>query len=93
MIPQGIENRLDDWSIFFLNRETDKYFFSFQPMFEIITAGRGFKGGERTVFEAIVHIVNRQTNGMETIFTSKLLFNINKQRFYDITTISRMGIA
>jgi hypothetical protein len=91
MIPQGIENRLDDWSIFFLNREKDKHFFSFQPKFEINKSVKRFEGGESIVFEAIVHIVNRKTNGMDIIFIRKILLNINILRLCLITAISSMG--
>lgn len=68
MIPQGIEKRLDDWSIFFLNRGTEEHFFYFQPKYEINDADKRFEGGEPFVFEAVVHIVNRGANGMDIIF-------------------------
>ncbi len=93
MIPQGIENRQDDSSVFFLNRETDKHFFYFQPKYGINKSDKRFEGGEPIVFEAIAHIANRETNGMDIIFICKIPLNIYILRFCIITAISRMGIA
>jgi hypothetical protein len=58
MIPEGVERRLEDWSIFFLNRESTK-----EEEKEVEGMDGTFINNPFQNVESVIHTVNAETNG------------------------------
>ena len=75
MIPEGVERRNEDWSIFFLNRDSNEPQKQEQTQEvkqgnESVQMDGTFVNDGSSIFEAVVHTVNEETHGMSSDFPS-----------------------